>query len=60
MKNTVFRNVTPCGSCKDRRVERTPFFKVTAVRTSNPTIASELASIAIYPNVVPSSLILSL
>jgi hypothetical protein len=34
MKNGVFWVVTPCGSCKN---QKTPFFIVTAVKTSNLT-----------------------
>jgi hypothetical protein len=44
MKNGVFWVVTPCGSCKNRRfggtwrlLQKTPFFIVTAVKTSNLT-----------------------
>jgi hypothetical protein len=38
MKNGVFWVVTPCGSCKNLvRTQKTPFFIVTAVKTSNLT-----------------------
>jgi hypothetical protein len=51
MKNTVFWDVTPCGSCKNRiseerrflqepygaKSQKTAFFIVTAVETSNLT-----------------------
>jgi hypothetical protein len=36
LKNGVFWVVTPCGSCKNR-TQKTPFFIVTAVKTSNLT-----------------------
>jgi hypothetical protein len=43
MKNGVFWDVTPCGSCKNLQEphgvtsQKTPFFIVTAVKTSNLT-----------------------
>jgi hypothetical protein len=42
LKNVVFWNVTPCGSCKNEEPhgvtsQKTTFFIVTAVNTSNLT-----------------------
>jgi hypothetical protein len=42
MKNGAFWDVTPCGSCKNHEphgvtTQKTPFFIVTAVKTSNLT-----------------------
>jgi hypothetical protein len=37
MRNAVFWDVTPCGSCHGVTSQKTTFFIVTAVKTSNLT-----------------------
>jgi hypothetical protein len=46
MKNGVFWVVTPCG-CGGVTSQKTPFFIVTAVKTSNLTLSHEFVGISI-------------
>jgi hypothetical protein len=59
VKNVVFRDVVPCRSCVNQVLhgatsQKTAFFKVTAVKTSNlnnSPLASTLAQESDYPEV---------